>query len=92
MFRNSIRSTLLNTSRSAFFSTKPSGKVFPNAAAAVADIPDGSKLLVGGFGLCGIPEHLIAALKEKGSRLVQVEVACYLSEHFTDRHFNDIAI
>jgi acyl CoA:acetate/3-ketoacid CoA transferase alpha subunit len=48
--------------------------------------------LVGGFGLCGIPEHLIAALKEKGSRLVQVEVACYLSEHFTDRHFNDIAI
>lgn len=39
-----------------------SSKVFPNADAAVADIKDGSTLLVGGFGLCGIPENLIAAL------------------------------
>ena len=30
-----------------------SSKVFPTAAAAVADITDGSTLLVGGFGLCG---------------------------------------
>jgi hypothetical protein len=42
------------------------GKVYPTAAAAVSDIPSGSKLLVGGFGLCGIPENLIAALKETG--------------------------
>ena len=33
---------------------------------AVADIFDGAKLAVGGFGLCGIPEHLIAALARRG--------------------------
>ena len=31
---------------------------------AVQDIPNGSKLLVGGFGLCGIPENLISGLLE----------------------------
>jgi 3-oxoacid CoA-transferase subunit A len=41
-------------------------KVFPSAAAAVADIPDGATLLVGGFGLCGNPENLITALHDKG--------------------------
>ena len=34
-------------------SKRLSSKVFPTAAAAVADITDGSTLLVGGFGLCG---------------------------------------
>jgi 3-oxoacid CoA-transferase subunit A len=43
-------------------------KVFPNAATAVADIPDGATLMVGGFGLSGIPENLIAALVERGVR------------------------
>lgn len=33
---------------------------------AVADIKDGSKLLVGGFGLCGIPENLIRAVNKTG--------------------------
>ena len=37
-------------------------KVIATADAAVADIPDGATLMVGGFGLCGIPENLIAAL------------------------------
>ncbi|MEV7795932.1 CoA transferase subunit A [Streptomyces sp. NPDC087512] len=37
-------------------------KVVDSAAAAVADIPDGATLAVGGFGLCGIPSTLIAAL------------------------------
>lgn len=41
-------------------------KVVKTAAEAVADIPDGAKLLVGGFGLCGIPENLIRALVDKG--------------------------
>ncbi|CAD7002918.1 unnamed protein product [Ceratitis capitata] len=41
-------------------------KIFESAAAAVADIPDGSKILFGGFGVCGIPEKLIDALKTKG--------------------------
>jgi len=41
-------------------------KVVPNAADAVADIEDGASLAVGGFGLCGIPSVLIAALLDKG--------------------------
>jgi len=43
-------------------------KVFPSAAAAVADIPSGSTLMLGGFGLCGIPENLIHALVEENRR------------------------
>ena len=38
-----------------------------NADAAVAKIQDGATILLGGFGLCGIPENLIAALQRKGS-------------------------
>jgi 3-oxoacid CoA-transferase subunit A len=41
-------------------------KVFNNADEAVADIQDGATLLVGGFGLCGIPENLISALVKRG--------------------------
>jgi 3-oxoacid CoA-transferase subunit A len=37
-------------------------KVYESADAAVADIPSGATLMLGGFGLCGIPENLIAAL------------------------------
>ncbi len=41
-------------------------KLFPSAAAAVADVPDGAVLMSGGFGLCGNPENLIKALHDKG--------------------------
>jgi 3-oxoacid CoA-transferase subunit A len=41
-------------------------KVFANADEAVADINDGATIMVGGFGLCGIPENLIRALVKKG--------------------------
>lgn len=41
-------------------------KVFANADEAIFDIQDGATLMVGGFGLCGIPENLIAALVRKG--------------------------
>jgi len=41
-------------------------KVYPSAAEAVKDIKSGQRLLVGGFGLCGIPENLIVALRETG--------------------------
>ncbi len=43
-------------------------KVVASADAAVADVPDGATLVVGGFGLCGIPENLIQALVRRGSR------------------------
>ncbi|HLV95812.1 MAG TPA: CoA transferase subunit A [Candidatus Acidoferrales bacterium] len=39
-----------------------------DADAAVARIGDGATILLGGFGLCGIPEKLIAALRRKGSK------------------------
>src|ERR671939_2067380 len=43
-------------------------KVVASAEEAVKDIPDGALLVVGGFGLCGIPENLINALVDKGVR------------------------
>ena len=45
-----------------------SSKVFPDATSAVADIKDGSKLCVGGFGVCGLPENLIEALSKQGAK------------------------
>ena len=42
-------------------------KVFSDADAAVADVPSGATIMVGGFGLCGIPENLIEALRRKGT-------------------------
>ena len=44
------------------------GKVWENAADAVSDIPDGATVTVGGFGLCGIPENLITAVKASGAK------------------------
>jgi 3-oxoacid CoA-transferase subunit A len=43
-------------------------KVVESADAAVAMIPDGATIMMGGFGLCGIPENLIAALHRRGTR------------------------
>ncbi|KTT47629.1 succinyl-CoA:3-ketoacid-CoA transferase [Pseudomonas oryzihabitans] len=44
-------------------------KLYPNAAAALDGlVRDGITLAVGGFGLCGIPEALIAALRDTGAR------------------------
>lgn len=40
-------------------------KVVNNAVQAIADIEDGAVLMLGGFGLCGIPENSISALVEK---------------------------
>jgi 3-oxoacid CoA-transferase subunit A len=42
-------------------------KVLASAADAVARIPDGATIMMGGFGLCGIPETLIAALRARGT-------------------------
>ena len=42
-------------------------KVLPNAEAAVALVPDGASVMMGGFGVCGIPENLIRALHARGT-------------------------
>lgn len=43
-------------------------KLFASADEAIADINDGAMILAGGFGLCGIPEILIAALVARGTK------------------------
>lgn len=43
-------------------------KVWESSDAAVADIFDGATVMVGGFGLCGVPENLIAALVRMGAK------------------------
>lgn len=47
---------------------KRGDKVYEGAQQALADIPDGSRIMFGGFGLCGIPENMIAELGRKGTR------------------------
>jgi len=54
-------------------STKPSTKVYPDAASALKGIvKDGMSLMCGGFGTCGVPEKLIAALHETGVKNLTV--------------------
>ena len=43
-------------------------KVLPTADAAVALVSDGATIMMGGFGLCGIPENLIRALHKRGTK------------------------
>ena len=43
-------------------------KVVRDAREAIADVNDGASIMMGGFGLCGIPEYLVEALREKGVR------------------------
>src|SRR5512135_2798839 len=43
-------------------------KVVKSAAEAVRDVPDGASVMVSGFGLCGIPENLIYALRDQGAK------------------------
>ena len=47
--------------------SSPNSKVYPSAAAALEGVvADNQTFAVGGFGLCGIPEALIAALRDTG--------------------------
>jgi len=43
-------------------------KVVRDAREAIADIQEGATVMLGGFGLCGIPENLISALRDKGTK------------------------
>src|SRR6478736_4801916 len=62
-------------------------KVFPNAKAALDGLlHDNMTIAAGGFGLCGIPENLIAALRESGvkgltTRQVKKVMASYVGEN-----------
>jgi len=47
-------------------------KLASSADDAVRDVPDGATLVVGGFGLCGIPENIIAALVRRGVKNLTV--------------------
>ncbi|XP_048585642.1 succinyl-CoA:3-ketoacid coenzyme A transferase 1, mitochondrial [Nematostella vectensis] len=55
-----------NVSRSLSTSRSKLAKFYNTPDEAIKDIPDNCKLLVGGFGLCGIPENLIIALNTSG--------------------------
>jgi 3-oxoacid CoA-transferase subunit A len=57
-------------------------KVVESADAAVADVRDGATIMVGGFGLCGNPENLIAALHRKGVKdLTVISNNCGTTEY-----------
>lgn len=47
-------------------------KLWESADAAIADVKDGATLVVGGFGLCGNPENLIAALHRRGVKQLTI--------------------
>ncbi len=63
-------------------------KISASAEAAVADIRDGAVLMMGGFGLCGIPENLIAALLAKGVK----NLTLVSNNAGTDEHGNGTLI
>ena len=48
-------------------------KLVANAHEAIGDIGDGATVMMGGFGLCGIPENLIAALHDKGTKNLTIK-------------------
>jgi Coenzyme A transferase len=56
--------TFCKRANSAAANFQKKNKVYPSTAAAVADIPNGSKIFVGGFGPCGLPENLLTAVKD----------------------------
>ena len=59
----------LNTYREPFwYPAEFMNKVFAGADETIFDIQDGATVMFGGFGLCGIPENLIAAMVRKGAR------------------------
>ncbi|KAG8227254.1 hypothetical protein J437_LFUL003985 [Ladona fulva] len=70
--RRSVRKNgflFFNTPSANFsLSSAKNAQFYPNAVEAIRDMPNGAKVLVGGFGLCGIPENLISAMLELGQK------------------------
>jgi len=50
------------------YNTISASKVYPSAMAALEGLEDGMSIGVGGFGVCGLPEKLIDAIKDRGTR------------------------
>lgn len=64
------------------FSFSSSSKIFTCAKEATKDIHDGAKILVGGFGVCGVPENLIKAVQSNGPKnLTVVSNNCGLKDY-----------
>lgn len=61
-----IRTSALNARASTAVakSFQRKSKVYPTSATAIADIPSGCSVFVGGFGPCGLPMNLLMALKD----------------------------
>lgn len=80
-----LRQTLLMKKGSRYL-YKPcrafSAKIFDSAEEAISDIQDGAHITMGGFGLCGIPENLIAALRKKGTK----DLTLYSNDVGVDGH------
>ena len=68
--RKALNQIIANQLRNAAFFGK-------DANNAVADIPDGAKILVGGFGLCGIPENLIQGLLHHGPKVSSARLSSH---------------
>jgi len=66
VFQNTSISRLIACSLST--TSLKSAQFYESVNEAISDVTDGSKLLVGGFGLCGIPENLIGALLKQGAK------------------------
>src|SRR5258708_2009316 len=60
-------------------------KVVANADEAIHDIFDGATIMIGGFGLCGIPENLIRALVRKGTKNLSTISNNLGPDRFTNR-------
>lgn len=57
-------------------------KIFASAEEALFDVQEGASILSGGFGLCGNPENLIAALHKKGTQALRIiSNNCGTTEH-----------
>ena len=54
-------------------------KTIESAAAAVADIPDGATVMIGGFGEAGSPIELIHALIDQGASIPSASHACWVA-------------
>jgi Coenzyme A transferase len=77
LFGNSARivqssSSAIRRLASAAANAQKKVKVYPSCAAAVAGIPNGSSLFIGGFGPCGLPQSLVKAVKDSGVKDLRV--------------------